>query len=130
MNTHEFLDTPSVWGPSEALVKVYKDAQEKAKKPSKDEVKKANIAASEEKSQAKVARQEEASKESSLSATTKRVASTAEPRGSEREEGGTNRPPPLPTYQTYSRYRDAAPADQTNQTDTSNDQAQWNTSYP
>ncbi|MCJ1482874.1 hypothetical protein MMC06_003040 [Schaereria dolodes] len=84
VNAHKFPDAPGVWAASEALFKVYEDAQEKAKKPTKDEVKKANIAASEEKS-------EEASKGSSSSAGTKRVASTAEPRGSEREEGGTKR---------------------------------------
>ncbi len=91
VNTREFLDTPTVWGPSEALLKVYKDAQEIFKKPTKDEVKKGNIAASEEKSRAKVAHQKEASKGSSSSAGTKRVASTAEPWGSEREEVGTKR---------------------------------------
>ena len=59
VNTHRFFDTPSVWGASEALMKVYRDAQ--------------------------------ASNGSSSLAGSKRVASTAEPRGSERVEGRTRR---------------------------------------
>lgn len=87
-NAHEIPDLPTAWIASSTLYTILKDALQKTQKPSKDEIKKANILASEEKSKLKAARQTEDSKGSSSAGSKKRVASTTEPRGSDREEGG------------------------------------------
>ena len=82
-DTSENFNHPAAWVPSTALRQFYKAATDKASQPSKDEIKQANIARSQRMSEEKVARQKEGSR-SSL-AGMKRIASTEEPRGSERE---------------------------------------------
>ncbi|KAL9098059.1 MAG: hypothetical protein Q9163_006204 [Psora crenata] len=84
-DTSENPNKPGAWVPSIALRQIHKDAVQKAKQPSKDEVKQANIAKSQMKSAEKAARQKEASTGTSSLAGKKRIASTQEPRGSERE---------------------------------------------
>ncbi|KAI4133215.1 MAG: hypothetical protein LQ347_002247 [Umbilicaria vellea] len=76
---------PAAWAPSMALRQFHKDAVQRANQPSKDEIKQANIARSQRRSEEKMARQKEASAGTSSLAGKKRIASTEEPRGSERE---------------------------------------------
>ncbi len=84
-DTSDNPNHPAVWIPAPALRQFYRDALQKANKPSKDEIKRANIARSQGKSEEKAARQKEASIGTSSLAGKKRIASTEEPRGSERE---------------------------------------------
>ena len=84
-DTSDNSNHSAAWVPSIALRQFYKDAVQKANQPSKDEIKQANIVRSQRKSEEKVARQKEASTGTSSLAGKKRIASTEEPRGSERE---------------------------------------------
>ncbi|KAA6409935.1 MAG: hypothetical protein FRX48_06548 [Lasallia pustulata] len=84
-DTNDNPNYPAAWAPSIALRQFHKDAVQKANQPSKDEIKQANIARSQRRSEEKVARQKEASAGTSSLAGKKRIASTEEPRGSERE---------------------------------------------
>lgn len=84
-DTSDQPNHPASWAPSPALRQFYKDAVQKANKPSKDEVKRANIARSQGMSEEKATRRKEASIGTSSLAGKKRIASTEEPRGSERE---------------------------------------------
>lgn len=84
-DTVENPTNPSVWVPSPALRQIHRDAMQKAKQPIKDEIKKANIAKSQRESEEKAARQAEANQGASSSVSKKRIASTEEPRGSDRE---------------------------------------------
>jgi len=81
----KYPNHPATWAPSKALRHFYDDGVEKAKNPSKDEIKQANITRSQRQSEEKAARQKEASMGTSSLAGKKRIASTEEPRGSERE---------------------------------------------
>jgi hypothetical protein len=80
-DTSDYPNNPAVWIPSMALRQFYKDANQ----PSKNEIKDANIARSQRRSEEKLARQKEASVGTSSLARKKRIASTEEPRGSERQ---------------------------------------------
>ena len=84
-DTSDNPNHPAAWVPSIALRRFHKDAVQKANQPSKDEIKQANIARAQKRSKEKVARQKEASVGTSSLAGKKRIASTEEPRGSERE---------------------------------------------
>ena len=85
-DTNENSNHPAAWVPSIALRQFYKDAVRKANQSSKDETKQANIARPQRKSEEKVVRQKEASTGTSSSLAEKqKIASTEEPRGSERE---------------------------------------------
>ncbi len=72
-------------GPTTALRQFRKDALEKVSKPSKQELKQANIAKAQKLSEEKAARQNETSRADSSTAGKKRIASTEEPRESEKE---------------------------------------------
>lgn len=84
-DTNDNPNHPAAWAPSIALRQFHKDAVQKANQPSKDEIKQANTARSQRRAEEKVARQKEASAGTSSLAGKKRIASTEEPRGSERE---------------------------------------------
>ena len=84
-DTAENPNHPSAWVPSPALRQFFKDAKDKANQPSKEAIKQANIAKAQRVSEEKATRQKEASLETSSAAGKKRIASTEEPRGSERE---------------------------------------------
>ncbi|MCJ1224440.1 hypothetical protein MMC12_001085 [Toensbergia leucococca] len=90
-DTSDNPNHPAAWVPSIALHQFHKDAVQKANQPSKDEIQQANIARSQRRSEEKVARQKEASAGTSSLAGKKRIASTEEPRGSERERQESTR---------------------------------------
>ena len=78
-------DHPDEWVPTTALRQFRKDALEKASKPSKEELKQVNVAKAPRLSEEKAAQQQEASRGGSSTAGKKRIPSTEEPRGSEKE---------------------------------------------
>ena len=77
---------PQVWSPKPALIQAFKDAKEKAKKPSNHAMKEVNIAKEKERAAKKLARQDETASAGSSTSPKKRVASTEEPRGSATEK--------------------------------------------
>lgn len=83
--TSDNPNNPAAWVPSAALRQFHRDAVQKANQPSKVEIKQANITRSQRQSEEKAIRQQEASIGISSMAGKKRIASTEEPRGSERE---------------------------------------------
>lgn len=85
----KYPDHPGAWIPSLALRQIHDDAVHKAKQPSKEEIKQSNIAKAQRKSEEKAARQSQLV--SSSAAGKKSIASTEEPRGSERGQQNRRR---------------------------------------
>ena len=78
--------SPAAWIATQELRQVFRDAKDKANKPSKEEVKQANNSKAKQRSEDKAARHDATSTAESSTGSKKRVASTEEPKGSEVEK--------------------------------------------